>query len=274
MTDREFSIEDVPYLTVDGIELQLRIYRPDGGTRTWMMETHGGAWANNDRTSNAVLHEAVAKTGVGVVGIDFRLSDQAKFPGPLQDISYAIRWFKAHAGDLGIEIAKLGGLGTSSGGQQMGLMAVKPNDPEYCLPAPELGDVDPSIEFFATCWPILDPLARYHMARDAGNERLVNNHHNYFEDEAAMGRANPFRVLERGEATHLPPALILQGTADNNVNHEWQDLFAETYRAAGGECLVHKFPDQPHTFATNNPDDPQSLAAIAALRDFVLAQAV
>ncbi len=269
---KTFSIKDVPYRRIGDLELQLRIYEPEEGTTNWIMETHGGAWANNDRTSNVVLHESVARIGVGVVGIDFRLSSQAKYPGPLQDINYAIRWFKAHAVDLGITISKLGGLGTSSGGQQMGLIALKPNDPEYCPAEPELGPFDASIDFFAACWPILDPLARYRMALETGNERLVTNHNKYFEDEDAMERANPYHVLIRGEATHLPPISIIQGTEDNNVNHSWQDLFADQYIALGGECAVHKFKGQPHTFASNNPDSPESIEAITILQNFIKSQ--
>ena len=140
--DYTFSIKDIDYLEIEGIQLKLRIYRPEVEAKIWVMETHGGAWASNDRTSNVVSHEALAKAGIGAVGIDFRLSSQVQYPAPLQDITYAIRWFKNYASDMDIEIKKLGGLGTSSGGQQMGLIALKPNDPEYCLPAPELSNVD------------------------------------------------------------------------------------------------------------------------------------
>lgn len=99
---------------------------------------------------------------------------------------------------MDIEIKKLGGLGTSIGGQQMELIGLKPNDLIYCLPKSELSGVDPSIDFFAACWPILDPLARYYMAQDRANCRLVNYHQQYFQNEAAMDRANPYRLLVRG----------------------------------------------------------------------------
>ena len=88
------------------------------------------------------------------------------------------------------------------------------------------------------------------MAKVRGNERLVKNHRKYFENESAMERANPYRLLVRGKETHRPPIMIIQGNADDNVNHEWQDAFAERYIAAGGDCLVHKFEGQPHTFVT------------------------
>lgn len=79
----KFSFEDINYFEVDDIQLKLRIYRPEADAKAWVMETHGGAWASNDRTSNAILHEVIAKAGVGVFGIDFRLSSQAQYPAPM-----------------------------------------------------------------------------------------------------------------------------------------------------------------------------------------------
>ena len=49
-------------------------------------------------------------------------------------------------------------------------------------------------------FPIL--VARYRMARDTGNDRLVKNHDVFFLSEATMEDANPQLILERGEATH------------------------------------------------------------------------
>jgi acetyl esterase len=111
------------------------------------------------------------------------------------------------------------------------------------------------------------------MAQESGKDRLVEAHNVYFTDEALMSVGNPFMVLDRGEATHMPPAAIIQGEADDNVDHFRADMFAERYKEAGGSIEVHKYADQPHTFAANNPDDPASKDAVAKLIAFVLAQA-
>lgn len=266
--------EDIAYRTVDGIELAGRLYRPAGAASgaPFIVDAHGGAWGSGDRFNNAVIHRDLAAHGIGVFALEFRSSAQAKFPAPVDDVNYGVRWFKANAGKLGLSPRNIGGLGSSSGAQQMGLVALTPNQPLYCTADAALADVDASLAFFVACWPILDPLARYRMAREKGNDRLVAAHDAYFPDEAAMETGNPYLVLDRDQATHLPPMAVIQGTADSNVEHTRADIFAERYRAAGGAIAVHKFEGQPHTFATNDPDGAASKDAIGIIRSFILAQ--
>jgi acetyl esterase len=265
-----FRTEDIPYRTIDGVELLVRLYLPEtGGPAPYVVDAHGGAWGSGDRMNNESIHLDFAANGIGVCAVDFRLSTQAKFPAPVQDVNYAARWFRANAGRLGANPSKIGGLGSSSGAQQMGLVAFCPDNPLYAQPA---AGPDGKLDFFLACWPILDPLARYCMAQEQGKERLVNAHDTYFPDEAAMETGNPFLVVQRGEATNKPPMVIVQGTADENVEHTRADIFAEAYKAAGGTVAVHKYEGQPHTFVTANPDAEETAAAIVTLRDFVLAQ--
>lgn len=268
-----YRAEDVLYREVGGLELMARLYAPDTGSPApFVVDVHGGAWNSGDRLNNAVIHEDFATHGIGVFAIDFRPASEARYPAPVDDVNYAVRWFKANAKRLGIQPGPIGGLGSSSGAQQMGLVALRPDDPLYTTADPALDGITASVDFFIACWPILDPLARYRMAQKGGKERLVAAHDAYFADEEAMRTGNPYLIVERGQATHLPPVAIVQGTADENVEHGRADIFAETYRGAGGKVDVHKFDGQPHTFITANPDSQASKAAIATLRDFVLGQ--
>jgi acetyl esterase/lipase len=266
-------VEDIPYRTIDGIELLGRLYRPNtDAPAPYVIDVHGGAWRNGDRLNNEIIDVDFAANGIGVFALDFRLSEQAQYPAPVDDVNYGIRWFKANAASIGANASKIGGLGTSSGAQQMGLNALKPNDPTWCTPEAALSDVDASVAFFVACWPILDPLARYQMVQRTGNERLQENHKVYFPTEEDMAAGNPYMLLDRGEATHTPPMIIVQGTADSNVEHTRADIFAERYRAAGGSIEVHKFEGQPHSFIGAEPGSAVSNEAIALLRNFVLAQ--
>lgn len=119
------------------------------------------------------------------------------------------------------------------------------------------------------CWPISDPVARYKMARETGNERLVKNHDAFFLSEAAMAEANPQTILESGEVHNLPPALLIQGTADANVTPDMADRFVAAYTKAGGKIRLRKFEGQPHTFIGQNPTSPASIEALGLITDFV-----
>lgn len=107
------------------------------------------------------------------------------------------------------------------------------------------------------------------MARESGNERLVKNHHAFFGNEATMAEANPQRIVENGVALKLPPALLIQGTADAKVTSDMADKFAAAYGKAGGAIALKKFESEPHTFISANPTSPASIEALGLITDFI-----
>ena len=213
----EIDVQDVTYCRHGDAPLLARLYRPrDRAPTVGVVEVHGGAWTSNDRLTNEDIHRPLAEAGALVMAIDFRMPPDAVYPAPVADINLAVRWLKANAASYDLPAEKIGLLGTSSGGHQAMLAAMRPTDPRYAaLPSPAgAADVDASVAFIAICWAIVDPLARYRMVKAKGNQRLVDAHHAYWPDEAAMDEGAPQRMLDRGEALALPPALSLQGTND------------------------------------------------------------
>jgi acetyl esterase/lipase len=275
--EKRFDIEarDLEYQKIGGAPLLARLYRPIGtGPFPAVIDIHGGAWASGDRLNNAPLDEALAKSGIVVLAIDFRMPPQHRYPASIADVNFATRWLKTHAGEFGSRHDLVGGLGTSSGGHQLLLSVLKPKDPRYAAsPLPEAPAEDANLPYVALCWPISDPLARYRMVREKGNTRLIESHDAYWNSEAEMGEGNPQLILERGEAGPLPPAIVVQGTADDNVTPDMADRFAAAYRARGGRLELHKFDGQPHTFIVRDPASDAARGATELLRDFVLAQA-
>jgi acetyl esterase/lipase len=148
---------------------------------------------------------------------------------------------------------------------------LKPKDPRYAaLPLAETPGEDATLPYVVLCWPISDPLARYRMVKEKGNARLVAAHDAYWRSEDEMGEGNPQRILDAGEAGPLPPAILVQGLADDNVTPDMADRFTESYKARGGSIELHKFEGMPHTFIVNRPADPASARATELIRDFVL----
>ena len=243
------KIDDIEYRKIDGQSLLGRLYMPENAD-TVVVEVHGGAWTMNDRMSNAVIHKHLAAEGVAVFALDFRMAPAHRFPAALEDIEHGIRWAKAN-----LKPKRIGGLGTSSGGYLIVLSALRAEEAK--------------LDLVIGCWPILDPLARYRMAKAKGLKNLVEAHNAFFRDEAEMKENNPQLIVEHREARNLPPTLVLQGTGDENVEHHRADAFAARYRAAGGEIELHKFEGEAHTFVVKDPSGAASVLALSKISQFL-----
>ena len=201
----EIETRDIEFLRHGDTPLLARLYRPKGeGPFPALIDVHGGAWASGDRLNNAPLDEALAKSGITVLAIDFRMPPAHRYPKSIADINFAIRWLKAHAREFGSRRELVSALGTSSGGHQLLLAALKPDDPRYAsIPLAEAPGEDARLPYIVLCWPISDPLARYRMVREKGNNRLVEAHDAWWASEAEMEEGNPLadpRTRRGGDA--------------------------------------------------------------------------
>jgi acetyl esterase len=247
----EFKVEDVEYRS-DGERSWLALmYQPQGpGPFPALLEIHGGAWNNGDRRNNPALAEGLAASGVVVASIDFRMGGQDPYPSSLADINYATRWLKAHAPDFKADPATVGGLGVSSGGHLILLAAMRPFDPRYtALPFAGAAGVDGTLAYAISLWGVLDPYGRYLMAQERGNKELMANHERYFLTADAMQESNLIQILQHKENVELPPALLIQGTADKGVPQGMVEKVYELYGATGGNVELALFPDMPHGLA-------------------------
>lgn len=267
----DVRIEDVEYQRQGGRALLARLYRPSGaGPFPAVLQVHGGAWVNKDRTDNDYIAKVLAESGILVASIDFRMPPEAGYPASLADINLATRWLKARARRYGSRADWVGSFGTSSGGHQVLLAAMRPDDPRYAaLPLAEAPEIDARVAFVISGWGVLDPLLRYHLARKAGNAELVASHDAFWGSDAAMSDGSPPAILERGEKVQLPPALVFQGDADEWVPTEVARQLAERWRKAGGEIELVLYPGQKHGFMTGKPDAPYAAKAIAAMKEFI-----
>ena len=267
-------VEDVRYLQTPSGELLARLYRPTGsGTFPAVISVHGGRWVSQSRLTNEVIDRALAEAGVVVMAVDFRMPPAARYPEPVADINFAIRWLKDAAPRWGSQPALVGAVGTSSGGHQTMLNALRPRDPRYAATARPGSEATAELAYVVACWPVLDPLARYRMAKQKNMELHIKSHDAYWPDEAAMAEGNPQAIVERGETGALPPLLLIQGTSDTIVPPEMTERFAASYRAAGGAVTLETFAGMPHTFITKEPDAAESRRATSCLTRFVLDQA-
>src|SRR3981081_1829812 len=117
--------------------------------------------------SDAGTDEPLAKSGVIVVALDFRMPPEARYPGSLGDVKFALRSRKAAAAEWKGRADRVGVLGVSSGGHQAMLSAMRPNDARYAaLPLPGGQQFDAKVHCAIMCWPVIDPLGRYRYAKN------------------------------------------------------------------------------------------------------------
>ena len=280
---KAFNIEetDIAYLNHGSSALLARVYRPVGaGSFPMVVDLHGGAWCNGDRTNDQLLCRALAKSGVVVASLDFRQPPAAGYPEVMADINFGVRWLKANAQDFYGDADKVGLLGISSGGQQAMLLAMRPHDQRYnSIQEPKQGDRDATVQCAILCWPVIDPLGRYHY----GKERVASGgpypahlpdvlpcHDHYWGDEDAMSEGSPVRILERGEDVVAPPVLYLQGEEDQMHPREHLNRFAPLYRKRGGDLELALYPGEAEGFITRKPNsvDTQN-SAIQRIIKFV-----
>lgn len=275
------DVEDVEYVRHGGKPLLARLFKPRGvAPFPLIVELHGGAWCKGDRLNDTALNEPLAKSGMVVAALDFRMPPDAGYPASMADINYAIRWFKTRATELGSRPDMVGVLGISSGAHQAMLNAMRPHDSRYsAIPLPVgAAKVDATVRAVVMCWPVIDPLSRYHYAKKlkAGGkpypdvvDQVLPLHDQYWQTEAAMAEGNPVLALERGERVETPPVLYLQGT--NDVAHPRPDLdrFVAGYRKAGGQVELELYEGEGQAFITRNPTSPNAARATEKIIEFV-----
>jgi len=248
-------------------KLMARIYQPQGpGPFPTLLDLHGGAWNNKDRTANEPMDRAIAASGILVVAVDLRLAGEAPYPAAVQDANYAIRWLKARAKKWNGTPVNLGALGSSSGGHVIQLCAMRPGDPRYGeIALDEATLADASLAYVATRSPISDPWARYLQAEKMKREEMMMKSRTFFNPWEDVHEGNPQEILDRGERVTLVPMLIMQGGADDNVIPAIQEKFAASYRAAGGECQLEIFPGCQHEWiAEPGPDTDRAHEMVKA----------
>lgn len=270
-TEQPITIENLVYRHDADQNLIARLYRPGGtGPHPAIVEVHGGAWITGDLMQNADMLEELAASGILVLSIEFRMPPVAAYPASIADVNYAIRWLKSRARDYNIAGGKVGGLGSSSGGHQIMLSALRPHDPRYAaIVHPDASGIDASLAYVISCWGVLDPLTRYRMATAKGMERIVESHHIYWGTESAMDDGNPQRILDHAPPSALPPALLIQGTRDDNVPAEMATRFADSYRKAGGQADLTLYEGQPHAFIRNDLRAPDARDALHRIKTFI-----
>ncbi len=225
------KLADLEYARVGERPLLLDIYRPEGdGPFPAVAYFHGGGWRAGSKTGGIQrIVDWLVPHGFAVVGVDYRLSTEAKFPAQIHDCKAAVRWLRAHAAEQRIDPARIGVWGSSAGGHLAALMGVSGGVEEL---EGDLGNNDQSSRVAAALdwWGPTDLVAMdvWHKHGPKSMEAVLLG---------TLPRDNPELARLASPLTHVtpddPPILIMHGTRDKTVPVEQSLEFEKKLKAAG-----------------------------------------
>jgi acetyl esterase/lipase len=128
MTSAVRRVPDLVYSEVPGYRpLELDLYLPQtngplpGGPAPVIVHVHGGGWRRGSRREplpvlGADFYGSLAAQGFAVAAIDYRLSGEARYPAPVEDVRTAVSWVRDHAASYGLDAGRVFLWGDSAGG--------------------------------------------------------------------------------------------------------------------------------------------------------------
>lgn len=204
----ELRTEDHQLPGPHGAQL-VRIYRPnEEGTLPVIVFYHGGGFVINDvEAVDPMCRKLAAITGFAVASVDYRKAPEFKFPVPVEEALFALKWISDHAPELDLDREKIVVAGDSAGGNLAAVVAQLARD-----------QGGPAIAYQVLICPLTDWSAHY--------ESKARYHSGYFLEKATLDyfeghylrneidRLDPLASPMLGNFAGLPPALIITAEYD------------------------------------------------------------
>lgn len=224
-------------MQVGPLEVPIRIHRPASGTdSSVLIYAHGGGWMLfSVDTHDRLMREYAARAGVTVVGVDYSLAPEFKFPRPVEEIVSVVRWLRANNGLAPAKVA----IGGDSAGANL---AVATN-----LALREAGE--PVLDAQLLNYGAFDP------DRRASYDRYDGPSYNLTIEEMADFWVNYLPPDRSGDPLARPLLADLSGLprsflciAECDILLDENVELAEALRAAGVEVEARTYPGATHSF--------------------------
>jgi acetyl esterase/lipase len=176
-----------------------------------------------------------------VVGVDYALAPEARYPVALNQVVGVVRWLRRHGGEVGIDIDKLALGGDSAGGNLSMGAALKLRD------AGEGQAVKAVLSIYGGFSPDCSPASRqrYGTPDDMLTAAEVDEFWSSYAGTVA-DRRDPYLVPVLAPLRGLPPVFLL--VAECDVLAEQNLLMAGCLLEAEVEVKVKVYPGTPHSF--------------------------
>ncbi|HXC54919.1 MAG TPA: alpha/beta hydrolase [Rhizomicrobium sp.] len=252
------SRRDVVFAEAGGTELKLDIVAAKGAANgIAILFVHGGGWRMGAREMMAPMAQEMAAHGFTCISSQYRLNSPkgAVWPAHIHDVKAAIRWTRAHAGELGIDPERIVLWGSSAGAHLVLLAAGTPDDPRL------EGDAGPrGVSSKVAAVVAVHAPTGFHAGAPSGKHTSPL--------AALMGEGGSdadghLAAPMSHVSAHFPPTLLLHGTQDRVVHHSQSQVMFDALRAARAPVDMHLYHGHGHGFA-RLPSMRKQVAAEAA----------
>jgi acetyl esterase len=224
--------------------LPVRLYHPFPGQPVpLVVYFHGGGWVIGDIEIVDKPCRALAKaSGCLVASVNYRLSPETKFPGPVDDCFAATSWLAAHAEAIGADGRFVAVAGDSAGGNLAAAVALMARDRG-----------GPSLAFQLLIYPVTAPVkgtrsASYEENADGylltkASMECFWQHYLKSDDDGTHPYAAP---LLAGDLRGLPAAMVV--TAEFDPLRDEGLAYAQRLREAGVAVTASHYEGLIHGF--------------------------
>jgi acetyl esterase/lipase len=234
-------VDDLELARVGGEAVPVRLYRPDAPapvpTLVW---AHGGSWVRVtvDLLDNH-FRVMANRSGCAIAAVDYRLSPESRFPTALEEVYAVACRLKLQAKSLGLDPARIGIGGESSGGNVAAAVALIDRRRRQV-----------GFAFQALTLPVLDARFESGSWDELGSDYLLTRPQlEWAVEQYAPGVVrdepllSPLRAADE-ELTGMPPTRIVTGEYDP-LKDEGAS-YAERLRQAGVEVELVEVPGLIH----------------------------
>jgi acetyl esterase/lipase len=250
MTPPVRRVPDLVYGEVPGYRpMELDLYLPPGdGPHPVIVHVHGGGWRRGSRRHplpalGPDFYDDLAGQGFAVAAIDYRLSGEARFPAPLEDVRTAIGWVRDHATSHGLDAGRVFGWGDSAGGHLALLAALHPDGTGTAVPSHQVQGV-------VAWFPVTDLARLQSDIADAGGAPDPGPDSREALLLGAPASEVPDLARRASPVTHAgadaPPTLLMHGAADDLVPPAQSVRLAEALSGAGAAVELELVPGATH----------------------------
>jgi acetyl esterase len=227
-------------LRVGASAVRVRIYSPvEGKTLPALIYIHGGGWTTFSLdTHDRLMREYAHRACCAVIGVDYSLSPEARYPKALNEIAEVLAWLASEGTPAGIDVTRLA-IGGDSAGANLSIASM--------IRARDRGE--PPVRAMVLNYGAFDEQQRDSYARFS--------HESYMLDPAEMdafwrnyrGEDRSLDPLARpllADLTGLPPAFLCIAECDilADENREMARRLAE----AGVEVRAEVYCGATHSF--------------------------